>query len=214
MGANRCFLGSPGRWEIMAFRDVVDNGDNTLTLTGLVRGWRGTEVHCIDHRVGDEFYLYDPQTLHKQVYDHDHFEAVHWFQAVGINADPRYGSPESHIIEGNAERPYAPVNLDAVVAGSDIAISFDWRSRLQHPAILMGDDDTIWGEATLSFEIDIHMGSDTVRTLTATTNAATYLAADITTDFGSMPGSISIEVFMISALVGRGYSSGIQTFAL
>jgi hypothetical protein len=43
------------------------------------------------------------------------------------------------------------------------------------------------------------------RTLTATTNAKTYLSADITTDFGGMPASIKFRVYMMSAAVGRGY---------
>ena len=89
--------------------------------------------------------------------------------------------------------------------GSDIALGWDWRSRLTPIAILTGPDDTVHGEASLSFEIDIMDGPTVKRTLTATTNAKTYLAADITTDFGSMPASLKFRVYQISALVGRGY---------
>ena len=80
--------------------------------------------------------------------------------------------------------PYAPINLDAEISGSDVALAWDYRSRLA-----TGTNPATHGESTLSFEIDIMDGSTVKRTLTATTNSKTYLSADITTDFGGQPSS-------------------------
>lgn len=95
--------------------------------------------------------------------------------------------------------------MAAVVNGSDIDLSWDWRSRLHTGSVLPGSDNNPAGEATLALEIDIMDGAIVKRTLTATTNSKTYLDADIITDFGSMPTSLTFRVYQMSTLVGRGY---------
>jgi hypothetical protein len=59
---------------------------------------------------------------------------------------------------------------------------------------------------TESYEIDVMNGSTVVRTLTATTNSKQYTAAQQTTDFGSPQASITLNLYQISARVGRGYA--------
>jgi hypothetical protein len=54
------------------------------------------------------------------------------------------------------------------------------------------------------YEIDILDGSDVVRTLTATSPAATYSSADQTTDFGAPQSSVSLRLYQLSATRGRG----------
>jgi len=183
LGANRFMLGQPGRWEIGAFETVVDNGDGTVSLSGLIRGDKGTEVNCANHQVGDVFYLINSLTMHRQVYGHDLFQDTRYFKAVGIGAVVTTGTPEAHEIEGNAEKPYAPVNIAGVVIGDDLDLSWDWRSRIDQNEILLGDDSTIIGETSLGFEVDIHGGSDIARTLSTVTNAVTYSAAEIAVDY-------------------------------
>lgn len=212
-GANRFYLGKPGRWEILHFRDAVVNDDATVTLSGLIRGWRGTDANCDNHQVGDEFYLYDPDTLHRQIYSPDFLNTLRYYKAVGIGFNPTIGVAEVRTIEGNAERPYAPVNLAAEISGPDVLIEFDWRSRLNHLAILTGDADTVFGEAEMAFEIDIWNGSGVLRTLEAATNSVVYSAADIATDFGSIPATLTFDVYQLSAQVGRGYA-GTATITL
>jgi hypothetical protein len=50
-----------------------------------------------------------------------------------------------------------------------------------------------------------------IRTLTSSTPAATYLAAQITADFGSMPASLSFRAYRIGHdggfSVGRGFAA-------
>ena len=57
------------------------------------------------------------------------------------------------------------------------------------------------GEDTERYEIDI---LDVVRTLSATSPAATYTAAQQTADFGSPQPSISLRIHQLSTTAGRG----------
>jgi hypothetical protein len=52
---------------------------------------------------------------------------------------------------------------------------------------------------------------DVVRTLNSTVQSVQYDNADITTDFGSVPDNIQIRVYQMSAQVGRGFGTTLQT---
>jgi hypothetical protein len=59
-------------------------------------------------------------------------------------------------------------------------------------------------EASERYEIDIVNGAAVVRTLTATLTTATYTAALQTADFGSPQQAISVRIYQVSAVWGRG----------
>jgi hypothetical protein len=56
-GSNLCAYGKPGRYELIAFREVTDNGNGTYTLSGLLRGLLGTSIQLDTHRAGDDLIL-------------------------------------------------------------------------------------------------------------------------------------------------------------
>ena len=61
-------------------------------------------------------------------------------------------------------------------------------------------------EATEAYEVDILGGSPEVvkRTIAVSTPTAIYTAAQQVTDFGSTQSTLSVNVYQISAVVGRG----------
>ncbi len=205
-GKNFAFIGAPGRWEGVGYKTVTDNGDGSFTLSGFtVRGWRGSEVWEASHAAGDTFVLMNSAWTIKFPEALTTLNSDRFYKAIGYGDNAQSGVERGYLTTGTAERPYAPVNLGAVIAGSDIALSWDYRSRLSAWEFFSASPDC--GEATLAFEIDIMNGATVLRTLTATTNAKTYLAGDITADFGSMPATLKFRVYMMSATVGRGYRS-------
>ncbi len=81
------------------------------------------------------------------------------------------------------------------------------RTRLN--AVWRSYVDAELGEDSESYSIDIlstTSPSEVVRTLTSSTNSVTYTAAQQATDFGSpTPAQIQVNVYQVSAQVGRGY---------
>ncbi|TGU44627.1 hypothetical protein EN788_22180 [Mesorhizobium sp. M2D.F.Ca.ET.145.01.1.1] len=204
-GANNAFIGAAGRWEWIGYKTVVDNGDGSFTLSGLSRrGYRGTEVFAYDHQVGDQFVMIDASWLKSVQHPVADFQTSKYYKAIGLTQDPSTGTVVQKQIRGAAETPYACLNLAAAVGSPDgIDLTWNYRSRLT-----TGTNPANFGEETLSFEIDI-LATDGVtvkRTLTATTNSKHYAHADVLTDFGSDPPSeLFFNVYMMSAVVGRGY---------
>lgn len=203
-GNNKALVGKPGRWAIIYFQ-TVSVTDKTATISDIIWSSPHYQMFLDDLAAGDYFVLLQPGH-HVRFSGEAAKLGEDIFYKAASDAFPITAVPtESHTLVGRAEMPFPATNLTASIVGSDIALGWDWRSRLNPIGILTGPDDTVHGEASLSFEIDIMDGSTVKRTLTATTNAKTYLAADITTDFGSMPASLKFRVYQISALVGRGY---------
>jgi hypothetical protein len=200
-GENLAFIGKAGRWEGIGYKTVTDNGDGTFTLSGLaVRGYRGSEVNCALHEVGDIFVLIDPSWVGIMPLPLADLNTTEYFEAVGTGQSPAGGVITPQVIRGIAEKPYAGRNLNATIVGGGIELSADDRSRLS-PALNPADP----GEASLSLEWDIMDGATVKRTLTSSTLTVLYSTADITADFGGTPDFLVFRRYKMSATVGRGY---------
>lgn len=203
-GVNRALVGAPGRWVLIYFQ-TASVTDKTATISDIIWSAPHYQAFLDSLTDGDYFVLLQPGHHVRFSGESSRLGDTIYYKAASDAFSITSVPTEARALEGTAEKPFPATNLTASIVGSDIALGWDWRSRLTPIAILTGADDTVHGEASLSFEIDIMSGSTVKRTLTATTNAKTYLAADITTDFGSMPASLKFRVYQISALVGRGY---------
>ena len=64
--------------------------------------------------------------------------------------------------------------------------------------------DVPLAEETERYELDILDSGDVVRTLSSTTPSLTYTAAEQTADFGAPQSSLSLRVYQLSSVFGRG----------
>src|SRR4029077_8453611 len=154
----------------------------TYTLSGFtLRGYRGSEVFCGRHELGDVFVMIAEGWLRKAEHPLADLGDSFSYKAPG-RGQALAGVPATqHVITGAAETPYACVNLDATEGTPDgIDLTWDYRSRLT-----TGLNPTNFGEATLAFQVDIYAADGTTykRTLTTTTNAVHYTHANVLTDF-------------------------------
>lgn len=217
-GVNNALVGTNGRWEWVGYKTVVDHGDGTYTLSGFtLRGYRGSEVFCGTHAIGDVFIMINAGWVRKMLHPLAALDATFYYKAPGLGQNLSAVTATTHTIPGTAETPYAPTSLKADTGGSGgVDITWDYRSR-----IATGFNPAEHGEATLAFQVDIYDtdGTTYIRTLTTATNSVHYAAADVITDFGSDPPSeCFFRVYMMSALpifvagqerpiAGRGYES-------
>lgn len=197
---DRAAVGRPGRWCVITIGAVLASA-GSATISDIEWGYdNGSEVWRDQIAVGDQFVRIDTALYTRFRNDTAALDDTFYYKAANP-VIPLGGVPTaSYVASGVAETPYAPTNLDAEVDGSDIDLTWDYRSRLA-----TGTNPATHGETSLSFEIDIMDGSTVKRTLTATTNSKTYASADITTDFGGLPAFLKFRVYMMSAVVGRGY---------
>lgn len=200
---NLAAYGNIGRWEVIAFQDVVENADGTFTLSRFLRGRRGSEWATGLHEEGD--YLIPLVQENVRFIGRSESQINENFVFRGMTIGRPLANAKETDFRYVAENltPLSPVQASADRDGADnLAASFRARSRLSQCWLQEGLIPV--GEETEAYEIDVLDGSSVVRTIEVAVPAFEYTAAQQTTDFGSPQPSIDFEIYQISAAVGRG----------
>lgn len=202
-GRNAAAIGADGRWEIIQFSSAFQvDSPPVWRLTGLLRGRRGTEWAIGSSQVGDRFVLLDsavvrvPMNLasvgasrpHKAVLVGTSLEATAAVNFAGL---------------GVAMEPFSVVHVAGERDAGDLTITWIRRGRIGQE--LPGNTDIPLSEASESYEVDILDGVTVVRTISVTSQSASYTSAQQVADFGSLQASIAVRIYQLSATVGRGY---------
>ena len=206
--------------EIIQFTTVVQNADGTVTLSGLLRGRRGTDVFVNAHTTGE--YVFFPLfggTVHEQV-SLSLLNALRYYKAITVGSDlnsNKLAQPVS--LQGRDLQPYSVAAFYNAPSGSDILFTWVRRTRLGG-GMMDGSGQVPLCEGTEAYDIDILNGAGTVvRTFAGITPPGgipdswttpsqphqLYTAAQQATD-GYLSGHGWAAIcYQISSQVGRGF---------
>lgn len=204
-GVNAAAVGVHGRWEIISFGTVEQLGARQYRLSHLLRGLKGTEWAVGLHRAGDVFVVLD-SSLRRVSDEYGDLDVKRSFRAVSIGTTFESANDVSFTNTGVSLKPLSPVFIRGEEDPSENRVIHWWRrSRIDGLAGRDGTADPPLGEASERYEVDIIEGDDVVRTLGATQQRVNYSAAQMTTDFGSVPSTLTVCIYQISDTRGRGY---------
>lgn len=207
---NAFAIGAHGRWLLGQFRDAELVSAGVYRLTGLLLGAGGTEQYIGTQVAGDNFVLLRyADGLVRVSTDATDQSATRYYKPVTIGQAISAATPQTFVEAEVGKMPLAPVDARASRDAGDIALTWQRRTRLQVRMIGPAGILVPLGEESESYSIDV-FDDDTfttvVRTLTSTTPAVAYSAAQQTTDFGSPQAEVSFAIHQISAAVGRGFA--------
>jgi hypothetical protein len=195
-----------GAWEILQFATATLIGPNTWQLSTLLRGRRGTG-HAMRDPVpaGTRVVLLDGALIQADVPLSDRGIPRTWTYGPAAlpSSDPAFKTRLSRL-EAVALKPFAPVHVRGTrnLAGD---LYLTWIRQARTNATWADGTDVPLGEEREVYEIDILNGGSLVRAVSGLTGPSyTYAAADQTADFGAPQSSISLRVYQISSLAGRG----------
>lgn len=207
-GLNAAAIGTHGRWEIIQFKTASGpDSSGVWTLTGLVRGRRGTEWAVGTSEVGDRFVLLDaavvriPSNIAAIGAEREHKGVL-----AGTSIDTT--TAIDFTCNAVALEPFSVVGIEGTWEDDgDLAITWIRRGRIGQE--LPSGVDIPISEASEAYEVDI-LSNDSpetvLRTLSSSSPAVTYTAAQQAEDFGSpLPESVTVRIYQLSAVVGRGY---------
>lgn len=197
-----------GSLELLQFATVTVIGPTTLDLSRLLRGRRGTNTMAVDHEIGNRVFLVDAAWADLFSQPVSTLNSAQTFRGVTIGQLFEDANAQEKTSIGRDLMPYSPVHFSAVDDGSGgLNISFTRRTRIGGEDDWLLSGDVPLSEAAESYEIDIldAPGGSVLRTLTGSTETINYSSANITSDFGSLPATLDIEAYQISAVVGRGF---------
>lgn len=214
-GENLALVGNQtDGYEYVQFRDVLDNGDGSYTLTGFIRGRRGTEYLTQAWSAGDEFVLVQRPNFLTVDAQGDLSSGSADLASLGTGQELEEAATVALPVVGHSLKPFAPLHpyvSNGASWGSDLQFTFQPRTRGYYG---QPTNEAIanfpYDEDTVSFEIDIidTDGTTVLRTLTTTNNVVTYSAANQATDFASTPVPLYMRIYQISdnSTIDRGYS--------
>jgi hypothetical protein len=206
-GANLAAIeNANGDWEVIQFATATLVDTLIYDLTGLLRGQFGTEAAMADPvAAGARFVLLDASVTQVDMTADDVGLAFNWKYGpspydIGNSA---YASNLAFSFDGVGLRPLSPCHVwGAFDGGGNLTITWIRRTRISGDA--WNQTEVPLGEDSEAYEVDIMNGAGVVRTLTSSTPAVTYTAAQQTADFGAPQSSYTVRVYQISASYGRG----------
>src|SRR5581483_7675868 len=204
-GANSAAIeNADGGWEVLQFQSAVLIAPSTYELSLFLRGQAGTEAAMrAPLAAGARFVLIDARVTPIDLAPAEIGLGYTWRCGP---ASRDIGNPTyvelTHAFVGQGLVPLSPVHVRGARSAGDLSVTWMRRTRIG------GDNwdavEVPLGEETERYEVDILDGTTTKRTLSTTTPAVTYTAAQQTADFGSPQPSITLAVCQLSATFSRG----------
>jgi hypothetical protein len=202
-----------GEIEIIQWMTVTANMDGSYTLSGLLRGRRGTDVYTGSHAVGDVFILCTTTTLSSIKMALSDLNVVRHFRATTQGTLTEDAPVKDFTDTGRALQPYQPAQQTATLSGSDIQLHWVRRTRVG------GELRDLTGDVPLSeqseaYQVDIYNAGGTAIVRSVGVSYPTspepnpgflYTAAMITADgFGGTPTSLIVNIRQVSTIIGAG----------
>lgn len=201
-GGNAALLGS----EIIQFKTAVLNADGSYTISGLLRGRKGTPTG--GHAIGERFVLLDTAAVRRVDMSTAEIGLERLYKAVTIGDTLAATTSRAFTNTAVGLECLSPVQLGG---GRDASgnLTLNWLRRTRIGGEWRDYVDASLGEATESYEVEIW--DSTFATLKRTipglaAASASYSAADQTTDFGGTQSTVYARVYQLSATVGRGFA--------
>lgn len=210
-GANAlAIIRADGEAEVVCFANASQNADGTWALTRLLRGRRGTDVFCSGHAIGDTFVFLSATSIKAIRIPPSERGSSRYWKGVAAGQLTQDADTVTKVTNARDLMPYNPSHAAAAsTGGGSPDIDLTWVRRTRLGGEWTDGVDAPLSETSEAYEVEIYSGpaGTLKRTLTGLTSAAaTYSNANIVTDFGSLPATLTLKIYQLSGAVGRGLS--------
>jgi hypothetical protein len=208
-GANAAAVRSAaGPWEVLQFGTAEELSPGTWRLSDLLRGQLGTgDAMAAGAPVGADFILLDDAVVPAGLQAGEIGLQLNW--RVGPSAGDLSDVSFATSAQTGGVRallPYAPVHIRGNWNGSDLALSWIRRGRLD--ADRWDASEIPLAEEAEQYQVAIAPADGgAVRTETVSQPSWLYSAADIAADFDAPPAEVDVTVRQFSAAVGWGIAA-------
>lgn len=209
-GANAAaIVHSDSRAEVIQFRNAELGEDGVYTLSGILRGRRGTDYWARNYMApaGASFILLTTKSTGGTFLQLPELGKVRTYRVSEARQDRETGDVRSIVAAGYDLMPYAPVHLTATGEQDEDWI-FNWVRRTRiHGDLASGTGVVPLQEDAEKYEVDIYINGVLKRTLITEMPTATYTVAMQTEDGYQNTDIGEVVVYQVSAQVGRGFAS-------
>jgi hypothetical protein len=199
--------------EIIHARTATLISSGIYTLSGLLRGRRGTDWASTGHVANERFVELLPAGDGVRFVPLNSVDLGSLRYYKGVSAGQLLSAVTAKTITpvGITLKPFSPVNARVNRDAADHVITWARRTRLSTRLVGSLPIYAPLGEASEAYEIEIFTsfaaataGTPVLRTITAAAQTCTYTSAQRTAD-GTGSAVVHMRIYQISAAVGRGY---------
>jgi hypothetical protein len=201
-----------GSWELIQYMNATLQTDGTYTLSGLLRGVRGTEwAGARGHSIGDRVVLVNADTGRSLNIENSEIGSLRKYKGVTIGSTLADSIEHDFTIAAERLKPLSPVDLRAAraIGSGDITFSWKRRTRISVRFAGAGGISVPLGEDSELYVMEIYADgsyASLLRTISGlTTASAPYSAADQVSDGFTLGHPIPVRIYQISGQVGRGH---------
>lgn len=196
--------------EVLRFRTATLVSEGVYTLSGLLRGQRGTEWAMAAHVIGETVVLLSSTALRRVQDSASQIGIARYLKGVTTGRSLASATAATVTDTGVSLKPWAPVHPQLARDASTGDLTLSWTRRTRYAARFASSAgiNVPLGESSEAYQVDIYnaAGTAVLRTLSVSASSAVYTAAQQTADFGAAVTSLTVQVYQISATVGRGYA--------
>lgn len=201
-GANAALLGD----EVFQFTAAEWVEENKYRLSGFLRGRLGTEWAGENHAAGERFILLDGH-IFNHIMPLGSIGLPRLYKGVTVNESLGGTTAQAFTWQARCLKPLAPVHLSGERDGAG-NLTIRWVRRSRVGAEWRDHADIPLAEETERYEVEVLNGSNVVRTLSGLVGtSAPYSVTEQTADFGAPQAAVTVRVYQMSAVVGRGYGA-------
>ena len=207
-GVNFLLVGS----EVIQFETAEQQTDGSWILSGLLRGRRGTDSNCGSHVASENVILLGVPGLIRVARPDALLDTERYYRCVPNGNTISAAVSQEWEFTGKDLMPWSPV----AIGGSQDASgnwTICWLRRTRFGgAYGTGAEALVDGlggplnETAEKYEVDIIAAGVVKRTLTVSSPTAVYPASMQQADFGGPQSALTVKVYQISAVVGRGFA--------
>jgi len=203
-GKHYCAYGADGRWEIIQYATATVISGSNIKLSTFVRGLFGTEWAGDLHQANDMLVLLDDPDTAFVGADAVALNSPRKFKGVTTGQDAQDATELNFTYRGTNLKPLSPVSVTGELVAEVWTISCTKRTRMASNQWSTGIAAPI-GEVVLLFEFDIYDGSVFKKTYQSNTEIFVYSPVNQFADFGYLPTTLTVKIYQISAVIGRGF---------
>ena len=204
-GGNLAAFGTPDTgFELIQFQNAVLIGANTYRINGLLRAQAGSGPEMLALRpAGQSLVLLNAAAKQLIMSTAEAGQGATW--RIGP-AQLDYGSASYlELSTTGTLRPLRPLSPAQIKLAHDPAgLSITWIRRTRVDGDSWELAEVPLSEASELYQLDVVAAGVVKRSITLTTPNYLYATADIVTDFGALPSSLTLRVAQISAAFGPG----------
>ena len=198
-----------GQWEVLQYRDAELVGAGAYVLRTLLRGQLGTEGALGDPvPAGARLVVLDPATLvplDMTVDQRDLVQALRYGPSLYGPSHATYTSVDL-AFPATGLRPFSVSQIAGRRALPAMDVAFTWARRTRFAGDAWDPDTVPLNEEAELYDLDVTDGAGRVLRGVAglTAPAWTYTAAQQAADFGAPQPAYTLNLYQLSAVVGRG----------